>query len=78
MANVRTAVWKCTTEAYTAPSLVRELASLIRALQGLIADSYRPELHYMRGPGPKWHAKHDLARPKMHDHSVPGLMPMNA
>jgi hypothetical protein len=18
---------------------------------------YRPELHYMRGPGPKWHAK---------------------
>jgi hypothetical protein len=24
-------------------------------------DSYRPELHYMRGPGPKWHAKHDLA-----------------
>jgi hypothetical protein len=21
-------------------------------------DIYRPELHYMRGPGPKWHAKH--------------------
>jgi len=21
-------------------------------------DPYRPELHYMRGPGPKWHAKH--------------------
>jgi len=20
--------------------------------------SYRPELHYMRGPGPKWRAKH--------------------
>jgi hypothetical protein len=19
---------------------------------------YRPELHHMRGPGPKWHAKH--------------------
>ena len=19
---------------------------------------YRPELHYMRGPGPKWYAKH--------------------
>ena len=19
---------------------------------------YRPELYYMRGPGPKWHAKH--------------------
>ena len=24
-------------------------------------DEYRPELHYMRGPGPKWHAKYDLA-----------------
>jgi len=20
---------------------------------------YRPDLHYMRGPGPKWHAKYD-------------------
>ena len=24
-------------------------------------ESYRAERHYMRGPGPKWHAKH--ARP---------------
>ena len=22
-------------------------------------DPYRPELYYMRGPGPRWHAKHD-------------------
>lgn len=21
-------------------------------------DGYRPERHYMRGPGPKWHARH--------------------
>jgi hypothetical protein len=21
-------------------------------------DRYRPELHYMRGPGPKWRVKH--------------------
>ena len=21
-------------------------------------NPYRPELHYMRGPGPKWRAKH--------------------
>jgi hypothetical protein len=21
-------------------------------------DPYRPERHYMRGPGPKWYAKH--------------------
>jgi len=25
---------------------------------GQAFDSYRPELHYMRGPGPKWQAKH--------------------
>jgi hypothetical protein len=24
-------------------------------------DPYRPELHYMRGPGPKWHEKHSQA-----------------
>jgi hypothetical protein len=23
-----------------------------------VFDSYRPELHYMRGPGPKWREKH--------------------
>jgi hypothetical protein len=23
-----------------------------------IFDSYRPEVHYMRGPGPKWLEKH--------------------
>jgi hypothetical protein len=24
----------------------------------VVRNPYRPELHYMRGPGPKWHAKH--------------------
>ena len=24
-------------------------------------DTYHPERHYMRGPGPKWHAKHAYA-----------------
>ena len=23
-----------------------------------VRDGYRPERHYMRGPGPKWRAKH--------------------
>ena len=26
---------------------------------GKLFDGYRPELHYMRGPGPKWHEKYD-------------------
>jgi len=25
-----------------------------------IGHPYRPERHYMRGPGPKWRAKHGL------------------
>jgi hypothetical protein len=29
-----------------------------RNLMKQIFHPYRPELHYMRGPGPKWHAKH--------------------
>ena len=29
-----------------------------RQLTASLFDPYRPELHYMRGPGPKWRAKH--------------------
>ena len=29
-----------------------------RWLRTSLFDSYRPELHYMRGPGPKWREKH--------------------
>ncbi len=25
---------------------------------------YRPDLHYMRGPGPKWHAKYGHLAPR--------------
>jgi hypothetical protein len=25
---------------------------------GLAFGAYKPELHYMRGPGPKWREKH--------------------
>ena len=42
-------------EAWAAADIGELLHSLARAL----FDGYRPELHYMRGPGPKWHAKHD-------------------
>jgi hypothetical protein len=27
------------------------------------AGKYRPEDHYMRGPGPKWREKHFVNRP---------------
>jgi len=34
------------------------LASAWRTLIHDLFDPYRPELHYMRGPGPKWREKH--------------------
>ncbi len=38
----------------------RHFADAVRELRRSFEqafDPYRPELHYMRGPGPKWHAK---------------------
>jgi hypothetical protein len=29
-----------------------------RELVQALTDTYHPERHYMRGPGPKWRAKH--------------------
>jgi hypothetical protein len=37
---------------------VSDFAGVVHNLVMDIRDSYRPELHYMRGPGPKWRAKH--------------------
>lgn len=31
---------------------------------GEAGRTYRPDLHYMRGPGPKWHAKYGNLAPK--------------
>jgi hypothetical protein len=42
-----------------APGLLADIADVFQSLARALFDSYRPELHYMRGPGPKWHAKHD-------------------
>jgi len=32
-----------------------------RILFAIVSSPYRPEQHYMRGPGPKWRAKQRLA-----------------
>jgi hypothetical protein len=34
------------------------LARRWRWVRSSLFDPYRPELHYMRGPGPKWRTKH--------------------
>src|SRR5262249_32535583 len=45
-----------------ADPMVADLREALKDLARSLFDPYRPELHYMRGPGPKWHAKHDRAR----------------
>ena len=43
---------------------VQGLANAVRELRKAVCplfDRYRPELHYMRGPGPKWREKHAAA-----------------
>jgi hypothetical protein len=40
------------------PGLASNLAGLARNLVKDLFDTYRPELYYMRGPGPKWRGKH--------------------
>ena len=39
-------------------SIGKAVADLWLTVTSQLFDSYRPERHYMRGPGPKWHAKH--------------------
>jgi hypothetical protein len=34
-----------------------------RRLIQIARNPYRPELHYMRGPGPKWYARHQGKHP---------------
>ena len=41
-----------------APGVFGATARRWRRLTTSLLDPYRPELHYMRGPGPKWRAKH--------------------
>jgi hypothetical protein len=44
--------------AVTAPSIRKALVELWRTVTRDFTGEYHPERYYMRGPGPKWHAKH--------------------
>jgi hypothetical protein len=57
-------------------ALSADFADLVRTLKTLL-DPYRPELHYMRGPGPAWHAKHRPAA-AARDAAPAGLQHMKA
>ena len=59
-----------------APALRADIADLLHSLAKALFDPYRPELHYMRGPGPKWHAKHERAPIALSPLAVPALVPV--
>jgi hypothetical protein len=40
------------------PSAAWRAQQLWRKLIAALREPYRPERHYMRGPGPKWREKH--------------------
>jgi hypothetical protein len=48
----------------SAPGFAANLAEIFHTLARDLFDPYRPEHHYMRGPGPKWRAKHRPAATK--------------
>jgi hypothetical protein len=47
-----------------ATKIRRALIENWRTLASRLSDPYRPELHYMRGPGPKWREKHGQREPE--------------
>jgi len=53
--------WYVSRLLFATPALGRVVGVTARRWRRLAAslfDRYRPELHYMRGPGPKWREKH--------------------
>jgi hypothetical protein len=46
---------------HPAPRFSRVVRQIFKTLARDLFDPYRPEQHYMRGPGPKWHAKHGFS-----------------
>jgi hypothetical protein len=58
----RTAFFRHSVETdHLAPQLTATVRVLVRKASVTLFDTYRPERHYMRGPGPRWYAKHGQA-----------------
>jgi hypothetical protein len=57
-----------------AADLTADLGELFRDIAKALLDPYRPELHYMRGPGPKWRAKHAPAPDRENRAMLPALI----
>jgi hypothetical protein len=55
----------------------RDFSKALRELLEIpgYGGAYRPDLHYMRGPGPKWHAKYGALAPKIASNISPPSKP---
>src|SRR5438874_5731591 len=42
--------------------LAADIGEFLHDVVKALLDPYRPERYYMRGPGPRWRAKHDHAQ----------------
>ncbi len=60
----------------TSPSIGKAVAELWLSVTSQLFDSYHPERHYMRGPGPKWRAKH--AQPMTSEPDLGGMAKLAA
>jgi hypothetical protein len=50
----------CVLKAVPAPRMPTRWRELIAPFWRTLFDPYRPELYYMRGPGPKWREKYQV------------------
>ncbi len=76
MGTIRRAASRMT-DRRKAGGIAADLADMVRTLTRAF-DPYRPELHYMRGPGPKWHAKHNPASAASVSDAIPALVRVRA
>jgi hypothetical protein len=76
MSTIRTKASKMA-DRRKAGGLIADLADMVRTLTKAF-DPYRPELHYMRGPGPKWHAKHNPSSAASVGEPIPALVRIRA
>ncbi len=63
MALIETNSIAAPAEAGSAPGLVSEIKGFWKRFFAMAFNPYRPEQHYMRGPGPAWRAKHGMDAP---------------
>ncbi len=63
MALIETNSFAVPARAGSASGLVTEIKGFWKRFFATAFNPYRPELHYMRGPGPAWRAKHGMDTP---------------